>query len=237
MFDLTLGSDPGSLLSNLRRRIFSSSPQPNWSTSHFLFLAQLLVLCFDHQVHLDVHLMPLIRQPATFFTSPSLPSPSALPTRSTWISILLSSPWSIVHLSSPHLHPHCPPHPIMAYINSNLCVHSASSKLHHLTAGWTHINLWFQKLASSYYFTIISMTKLNWLCTVAHSLNVKLLMWCDRKWSSVKKVAVAEEIVAWKITVDDLWRHRKPPLLTVLHNLLQNGLTSFERGRASWKLW
>ena len=52
MFDLTLGSDPGSLLSNLRRRILSSSPQPNWSTSHFLFLAQLLVLCFDHQVHL-----------------------------------------------------------------------------------------------------------------------------------------------------------------------------------------
>ena len=105
MFDLTLGSDPGSLLSNLRRRILSSSSQPNWSTSHFLFLAQLLVLCFDHQVHLDVHLMPLIRQHATFFhisISLHLPYPPGPPEYP-----------SFTHFSMkrcpPVLHPHCPP--------------------------------------------------------------------------------------------------------------------------------
>ena len=124
MFDLTLGSDPGSLLSNLRRRILSSSPQLKWSTSHFLFLAQLLVLCFDHQVHLDVHLMPLIRQPATF--SHLHQSPPALPTRSTWISIfysLLHEALSTCSPSSLSTFPHLifivivhPPHRIMAYI-------------------------------------------------------------------------------------------------------------------------
>ena len=105
MFDLTLGSDPGSLLSNLRRRILSSTSQLNWSTSHFLFLAQLLVLCFDHQVHLDVHRMPLIRQPATLFhiyISLHLPYPLGPPEYP-----------SFTHFSMkrcpPVLHPHCPP--------------------------------------------------------------------------------------------------------------------------------
>ena len=233
MFDLTLGSDPGSLLSNLRRRILSSSPQLKWSTSHFLFLAQLLVLCFDHQVHLDVHLMPLIRQPATFFTSPSpscpqsLPSPPALPTRSTWISIFYSLLHEALSTSPNHgLYQLEPVRPLGLVKTSP--PHSRMKSHQPVVSEISIIILFYHNINDQVELVVYS-------CPFSQC-QASDVMWSKVVWC-VKKVAVAEEIVAWKIRVDDLWRHRKPPILTVLHNLLQNGLTSFERGRASWKLW